>query len=553
MRFDRFALEEAAGTVLAHAVKAGDDVLFRKGRRLSADDVARLRAAGVAGVAAVRLGPDDVPEDAAAALLARGAAGPAVRVADAFTGRANLHAEAKGVLVVDAPRVDRLNRVDEAVTVATLPAFAVVKTRQMVATVKIIPFAVPAALVDRCRAVLAEGPLVRVAPFRPWRARLIQTELPSVAAKVLDKTVRVTRARVEATGGELAGERRCAHETAALAEAVRRADAEGFDILLVAGASAITDRGDVLPAGIVAAGGRVEHFGMPVDPGNLLLLARLGGRPVLGLPGCCRSPKPNGFDWVLERLAAGIEVGGPEIMRMGVGGLLTEIAARPQPREGAAPDPSATPGQARRVAALVLAAGRSSRMGGPNKLLLPVGGEPMVRRVAEAALASRAAPVVVVVGHQQHEIRAVLRGLKVRFAANPDFAQGLSTSLKAGLAALPGDVAGAVVCLGDMPRVGAALIDRLMAAFDPDRGRGVVVPTWRGKRGNPVLWGRAHFAAMRELSGDAGAKHLIGEHAEAVVEVEAGDDAALADIDTPEALAAFQRAEAGAAGAPALP
>ena len=135
-------------------------------------------------------------------------------------------------------------------------------------------------------------------------------------------------------------------------------------MILIAGASAITDRHDVLPAGIEAAGGTLEHFGMPVDPGNLLLLARLDGRPVLGLPGCCRSPKLNGLDWVLQRLAAGIEVTGRDIMGMGVGGLLSEIPSRPQPREG---EPQAAPAKA---AALVLAAGQSRRMGGPNKLLL---------------------------------------------------------------------------------------------------------------------------------------------------------------------------------------
>ena len=181
-------------------------------------------------------------------------------------------------------------------------------------------------------------------------------------------------------------------------------------------------------------------------------------------------------------------------------------------------------------------------MGGPNKLLLDVAGKPMVRHVVEAALASRADPVVVVLGHQQHEVRQALRGLKVRFVANPDYADGLSTSLRAGIAALPPDTAGAVVCLGDMPRVSAALIDRLIAAFDPVEGRSIVVPTWHGKRGNPVLWGRAFFAEMQAVAGDVGARHLIGEHAGAVVEVEADSDGALIDIDTPEAFAAFAEA-----------
>ena len=378
-----------------------------------------------------------------------------------------------------AARVDRFNRIDEAVTLATLPEYAVVQAWQMVATVKIIPFAIPAELLGRCQAALAEGPLLRVAPFRSWRARLIQTELPSVPPKVLDKTVRITRDRVAVVQGELVGEARCAHTVAAVTVAVRDALAAGCDMVLIAGASAITDRHDVLPAGIDAAGGIVEHFGMPVDPGNLLLLGRLDGHVVLGLPGCCRSPKLNGLDWVLQRLAAGIPVAGREIMGMGVGGLLSEIPSRPQPREAnTRPAPAG-------VAALVLAGGQSRRMGGPNKLLVEVAGKAMVRHVVEAALASRADPVVVVVGHQQHEVRQALRGLKVRFAHNPEFAEGLSTSLRAGLAALPAEASGAVVCLGDMPGVSAELIDRLIAAFDPVEGRTIVMPTRHGKRGNP--------------------------------------------------------------------
>ncbi len=537
MQFDRFALAQAEGTVLAHGVKA-EGIVFRKGRQLSQDDLERLGAAGVTSVVAVRFAPDDVAEDEAAAHLADLVAGPGVAAATAFTGRANLHAETRGVLVLDAERIDLFNQIDEAVTLATLPPYAVVEPRQMVATVKIIPFAIPRSLLERCCTALAAAPPVRVARFRRQRARLIQTELPSVAPKVLDKTVRITRDRLEAVGGELLGETRCAHEPGALTARIREAKRAGFDLLLIAGASAIADRNDVLPMAIEAAGGTVEHFGMPVDPGNLLLLARLGEQPVLGLPGCCRSPKLNGFDWVLERLAAGVPVIGRDLMRMGVGGLLSEIPSRPQPRERQEVPPHA------RIAAIVLAAGQSRRMGGPNKLLLPVAGKPMVRHVVEAALASTAAPVMVVLGHQQHEVRQALRGLRVHFATNPAFAEGLSTSLRAGIAALPPEVDGAVVCLGDMPLVSAGLIDRLIGAFDPDAGRRIVVPTWQGRRGNPVLLARELFDAVAAITGDVGARDLLRAHAASVAEIEAEDDAALIDIDTPEALAAH--AEAGA-------
>jgi molybdenum cofactor cytidylyltransferase len=230
------------------------------------------------------------------------------------------------------------------------------------------------------------------------------------------------------------------------------------------------------------------------------------------------------------RLLAGLPVSREDITNLGVGGLLMEIVTRPQPR--AEPEPE----KGRRIAALVLAAGRSTRMGGPNKLLAEIGGRPLVRIAVEEALASRARPVIVVTGHQRDKVEAALAGLNVTRVHNPNFADGLSTSVKAGLAALPEDVDGAIVCLGDMPQVTATLIDTLTAAFDPERGALVVVPVIDGQRGNPVVWARRFFAELMALDGDVGARNLIGRYPEAVAEVALTDTAALVDVDTPDAL-----------------
>src|SRR5581483_1283141 len=264
------------------------------------------------------------------------------------------------------------------------------------------PFAAPRAVLARCLEIAQAGPpIVQFAAFRPQRIGLIQTRLPGLKDSILDGTVQATRARAEALGSTLIGETRCDHDSAAVARAIQAFQAQQPDILLVAGASAVVDRRDVIPAGIEAAGGVVEHFGMPVDPGNLLLLGRLDGKPVLGLPGCARSPKTNGFDWVLQRLCAALPVTKRDIMVMGAGGLLKEIPLRGQPRERTVP---AAVAKAPRIAALVLAAGQSRRMG-RNKLLLPIDGTPMVARTVDALIASAATDIVVVTGHQADDVR----------------------------------------------------------------------------------------------------------------------------------------------------
>jgi molybdenum cofactor cytidylyltransferase len=401
----------------------------------------------------------------------------------------------------------------------------------MVATVKIIPFAVAGSQRDAAvAAAKAARPLIRIAPYRIRKVGIVSTLLPGLAPKVIEKTLKVTEERLAPAGAMIVAERRVPHERGALAKAIEEVLGGGAELAIVFGASAIADRRDVIPSAVEAIGGRIEHFGMPVDPGNLLLVARARGRPVLGAPGCARSPKENGFDWVLMRLLAGIDVPREAITGMGVGGLLMEIVTRPQPRE----EPSA--GAGRRIAAVVLAAGRSTRMGGPNKLLERVGARPLVRIAVEEALASRASEVIVVMGHQRTEVEKVLAGLPVRLVHNPDFADGLGTSLKAGIAAVSADADGAIVCLGDMPQVDASLIDRLIAAFDPDRGALVVVPTFQGKRGNPVLWARRFFPDLMAIEGDVGARHLIGRYGEAAVEVPVDGKAAFVDIDTPQAL-----------------
>ena len=538
MEFGDVATDLAQGAILAHALQLGGQ-RFAKGRVLSAEDVSALQQAGITHVVAARLGPEDMPEDEAAEALAQAAAGKGVACAAPFTGRANLIAGCDGLALVDIAALDRFNMLDESLTIATVASYQPVVAGQMIATVKIIPFAAPRTAVASAASLLRDIPegLLRIAPWRAHKVGLVSTYLPNSKPSLFDKNRKGLEDRLAAMGSHEIIERHCPHAVPDVAAQIASLRDAGCSLICLFGASAIVDRRDVLPAAIGQAGGEVEHFGMPVDPGNLLLLGRCGAIPVIGLPGCARSPKLNGFDWVLQRLVAGLRVLPRDIMKMGGGGLLKEIASRPQPRAGG----KTTIRKAPRIAAVILAAGQSRRMGAINKLLAEIDGEPLIARVVRVVTESKAEPVVLVTGHEADRVRAAVAGFPVSFVHNHDYADGLSGSLKAGLSALGPDTHGAIICLGDMPELRADHLARLMAAFDPEEGREICVPTFEGKRGNPVLFGRRFFPEMMGVSGDVGARHLIGEYAEAVCEVPNPDRSILLDLDTPEALAAYRK------------
>ena len=536
MIFGATALAQAEGAVLGHTHRLAGQVL-KKGSVLDAAALDALRAAGLDPVVAARLEPGDVAETEAARQIAAALVGPhgshGLIATRAATGRVNLLASAAGLLRADPARIGALNAVDEAVTVATLPDATPVAAGEMVATIKIIPFAVPGDVLDRAAAACGEV-AIEVLGWQARRVGLVLTTLPGLRQSVIAGTVAATQTRIDGIGGTLMPALQCPHRTAPIAAALRSLVEDGADLLLVAGASAVVDRRDVGPAGIVAAGGEILHFGMPVDPGNLICLGRIGAIPALVLPGCARSPKPNGIDLVLQRLAAGLPVIGATMTGMGVGGLLKDVAARPLPRAKAT---AGSPPYG--VAAVVLAAGQSSRMAPRHKLLVADRtGRPMVARVVDAVLASRARPVLVVTGHRAEEVRTALAGRAVKFVTAADHAEGLSASLRAGLAAVPAAAQAALVVLGDMPLVTAATIDRLLESYDPTEGRTIVAPSHDGQLGNPVLWDRRYFAAIMAMTGDAGARALLRRHADIVAKVPA-DDTVLRDFDTAESLASL--------------
>lgn len=531
MKFGPVPVGEAEGAILAHSTQAGKARL-KKGLRLDAESISQLVDSGVETVIVARLESGDLDEDTAAGRIADAFAGAGIEAKAPATGRVNLHATSAGLFRAEKGLVDAFNAIDPAITYACLNDRSVVAAGDMVGTIKIIPLAVPGAAVDKAADLAGRAGFSTVRPFRPHRVGYVATTLPTLKPKVMEKTADLTATRLAAFGSEIVARRDVRHEPSELAEALAQM-AHEVDMLIVFGASAVTDAGDVIPAAIRKAGGHVKRVGMPVDPGNLLVIGEIDGRPVIGAPGCARSPKENGFDWVLARTLAGEAPGSDEIARMGVGGLLMEIPTRPQPR---APSNEVS---VEGVGVVLMAAGRASRMGegAGHKLLADFDGKPLVRRMAERALESRADMVAAVTGYRTDDISAALDGLDLTVIENPDYASGMASSLKTGVAALGDRLAGIMILLGDMPGVETAHLDALISAFEEHGGEAIVRAADGDHRGNPVILPMKLAPAIQRLEGDVGARALIEESGLPVIDIDIGP-AARIDVDTPEAVRA---------------
>lgn len=525
MKFGSVIVSEAKGSILAHSFTLSDGRRLRKGLLVDDAIIKSLTKSGIQTITVAMPADSDVLEDAAATLIAKQLSADNVRIDEASTGRVNIFASCNGVFRVSSETINAMNAIDPAITIATLPDYACVNEGRLIATIKIIPYAVSGKCLEAVLALQLSG-AISLHAYTPKRIGLISTTLPALKPSVMDKTTKNLERRLLLTDSSIVEKVRVEHDTQSIADAIGKLSPK-CDLLIIFGASAISDIADCIPQAITQAGGEIIRFGMPVDPGNLMLLAKLGAMPIVGAPGCARSIAENGFDWVLHRLLADIEVTSQDIAGMGVGGLLMETGSRPHPREEQTKLTNVTAG-------IILAAGQSRRMGALNKMTVEVHNKPMVRHVAEAALGSQVEAIFVITGHKRNEVKQALAGLEVNRHYNPDYKDGLSTSLACGIKALPSDFMNALVLLGDMPFITAEMIDRLIekASQNPDH---IIVATHEGKRGNPVLWPRRFFEELTTIQGDVGARHIMAANHDRVVEVELGKAASL-DLDTPEAV-----------------
>jgi len=525
MKFGQLPIREAIGGILAHSMKLKSGKRFRKGIVIDEVAIDEMISTGLEVLTVAMPEDGDVIEDTAASLIGKQFESDTFRIDPASTGRVNIFSRIDGVFTVSHQTIDAINSIDPDITIATLENYASVNAGRLIATIKIIPYAVSSDSLEAVLAIDAENAF-SVHKYCIKRIGVISTKLPSLKSSVMDKTTANLEERLGLPQAAIVNELRVPHETDSIVEAIDSLKPH-CEMLVIFGASAISDVADCIPAAIKSSGGQIIRFGMPVDPGNLMLLANIGKLPVLGAPGCARSIAENGFDWVLHRMLAGIPVTSIDIAGMGVGGLLMETGSRPHPREKKQTAPQKT-------AAIILAAGQSRRMGAINKMTVEVNGKPMVRHVAESAIGSKSDTVLLVTGHQADHVLQAVHKIEVLPVHNPDYERGLSASLATGINALPPHVTHAIILLGDMPFISSGMIDVLINTSNksPDH---IIVATHEGKRGNPVLWPRVFFEELKSIRGDTGARHIMSANLDRVLEVELGEASSL-DLDTPDAL-----------------
>ena len=523
MRFETIAVDEALGWTLAHSLKAGKERI-PKNSLITTEIIAQLQSKGITAVSAYLLEAGDIDENTAADKIAHHIAGPHIRVDEPARGRCNLYANTHGLFCTENS-IDDLNKACLNLGVATLLPLAPVARGKLVATVKLISYGVAT---EEIKAVTAIAAKISVLPYKAFSAAVLAT-----GTAMSSKAVSATKNRVTSTNGKIVSVDTCPHTEVDIAKHIKALASKNIDLLLISGISAISDRRDTVPTALETAGGMVIQLGMPVDPGNLLLIGKLDETTVIGMPGCAKSPSLNGFDWVLERFAAGLIVDKIALQNMGVGGLLKETIERPAPRV------PANTIAAKDTPIVVLAAGKSSRLGPKHKLLAQLDNKPVITQSVLALKLAGFRDIYVVTGARATAIKAALAGLSIKLVNNPGYESGMASSLARGIAALPSHTEQCLICLADMPFVSSGTYEALIDVANQTSEAEIFVPHFKGKRGNPILWRKSQFKKLANISGDKGGRELINTQENLACTVPVDDPGILIDLDTPQAMAQF--------------
>ena len=523
--------QESLGSVIAQTYNLPGKTIS-KGTFVTSEIVDYFKEFDVQTILCAVPANGDIHEDEAAEAISNAIDKNQIYVEKASTGRVNFKSQSLCLVRYERALIREVNLVDESIAFSIVEHNQLLAKNDLIATLKIIPFFTQKKYVDQVISILAKNELFNTHSLNRKKVSLIQTSFEWQKKSMFKATSNVTRNRLEALDCSLNEEKLICHDYKALCSEIRSSIGSGIDILLISGASAITDRSDYIPRAILSEGGKIIQYGLAVDPGNLLLIGKVGNTTVIGMPGCARSPKLNGFDWVLQLLMADIPISREELAEMGAGGLLMEIASRPLPRALA----KSVSKREKKVMGVILAAGNSTRMGKDNKLLRNIGDAPLIRNTAIEMLKSDLDSCSIVLGYQSDKVADVIKDLNVNLILNPLWKEGQASSLRAAINTLDSTYSDLLIMLGDLPGIKSIHINSIIEEhlLTDNRKSKITIPSFKGQKGNPVIWGRSFFDDLSNLEGDVGGRSLFSEHPAAINILEMENPWVVKDTDTPE-------------------
>ena len=538
MKIENLDPRESKGSILAQSYNLSERKLS-KGTRVSKAIVELLNKENIKSILCAVPDENDMDEDAAAEAISNAIDRNRIYAEEASTGRVNFRTPALGVVRYNRELIKKINLVDESIAFSIVEHNQLLAKNDLIATLKIIPFFASKIYVERVVALLSKYEIFKIHRLEEKKVDFIQTYYNWQKRSIFKATSNVTRSRLDALGCLLEKETLIPHDHESLCSEIKSSLDSGAQVLLISGASAITDRSDYIPRAILSVGGEIIQYGLAVDPGNLLLIGQIGSTTVIGMPGCARSPKLNGFDWVLQLLMANIPITKEELADMGAGGLLMEIASRPLPRALS----KSVYKRGKKIMGVILAAGNSTRMGKDNKLLRNVGDASLVRNTAVEMLNSDVDSCSIVLGYQSDKVAEVIKDLNISLILNPLWQEGQASSLKAALNTLDDTYSDLLIMLGDLPGVKSRHINTIIEEhlLTNNRRSKITIPSFNGKKGNPVIWGRSFFPDLSNLEGDVGGRALFNHHPAAINLLDMDDPAVVTDTDTPEDFENFMR------------
>ncbi|PPR15226.1 MAG: Nicotine blue oxidoreductase [Alphaproteobacteria bacterium MarineAlpha9_Bin3] len=529
MYFGDIKVKDSLNCILAHTIKINNKTI-KKGTVISKNVQNYFIENKIKTIVGAKLDKNDIHEDEAANKIANLFKNTSIAIEKAYTGRANILASRSGLLIINKDIINKFNMIHDDVTIATLNNNSTVKKGEMIATIKIISFSVKSFFIIKIQKLLCNK-VFNIKPYNHKKCALILTHYKKENLKLNSISIQRIEDRLSNLNSSLNHVSTCEHEATNISKLINNSLKKKLDLIMILGSSAIVDIRDKIPEAILLSKGKIIKFGMPVDPGNLLLIGKINQTYIIGLPGCARSSSLNGFDWVLEKIISETHIKKQDISNMGVGGLLKTLSLRAKVKH----EPKNY-----NISSIILAAGQSNRMQNINKLLIKIKNKSMIQKIIESSLESMINNTVVVLGHDSENLLKLLNNKNITTIINKEYKNGQSSSLQAGISALPEDCDAAIILLADMPDITPSIINQLIVNYNPSENKSIIIPTYKNKRGNPVLIDREFFPDILLINGDKGAKDIIKANKKYIKEIPQKESFVLKDIDTKEDLANYK-------------